>query len=218
MKRSYVLPALISLACFSASVQGQSKTSKKISVSEFFLQAGSNAEPNKSPTQTEFRLLAPQSTLLNSNLSSFYESGAFEYSNKTFFSAALGLQFRDNDKTSRSKKTIRIGVIYLSGSNLNKSYNRTDRITYDTLRSSQSGQVLYIDSVSTTGYHMNYFSEQLRIDLALIYRTNPQKRWSWFAGFGITGGSSLNANTEISHSKSSRSETRQPNGTITFSS
>src|SRR5690606_33840629 len=88
---------------------------------------------------------------------------------------------------------------------------------YDTLTSSQTGQVVYIDSVYTQNYSMDYVSEQLRLDGSVIFRTNPEGRWSLYAGIGFTVGLSVNATTEIYYSKYGRIETRYPNGQTSHS-
>jgi hypothetical protein len=48
-------------------------------------------------------------------------------------------------------------------------------------------------------FHMNYSSHQLRFDGALLFRTNPEARWSLYAGIGISTGVSFDATTEIDY-------------------
>ena len=51
-------------------------------------------------------------------------------------------------------------------------------------------------------YDMNYETDQVALEASLIYRTNPQARWSVYGGIGMTAGLSINANTSIDYWKS----------------
>jgi hypothetical protein len=133
--------------------------------------------------------------------------------NNTMFSVLLGFQFSDNEKTSyKSNPSLRLGISYFNGTTLAGNFYREDRKPYDTLASTNSGQMAYIDSIFSQNYFMIYSSEQLRFDGSFIFRTNPEARWSLFAGIGATIGLSINANTEILYNKSDRTETRLANG------
>jgi hypothetical protein len=109
---------------------------------------------------------------------------------------------------------LRLGVSYFSTTLLSTDFNKEDRKTYDTLISSQTGQTVYADSVITKMYNMYYSSEQLRLDASLIFRTNPESRWSLFTGIGITAGVSVKASTNIEYSGSDSNEFRYMNGNI----
>jgi len=129
----------------------------------------------------------------------------------------LGIQFSDKPKTTyKANPLLRLGVSYFSGTSLTGSFYKEDRKTCDTLTSTQTGRTVYLDSVTTKSYSMNYSSEQLWFDGSLIFRTNPKARWSLFAGIGITAGFSINANTEIYYSKSDWIAARHPDGNHLF--
>lgn len=215
MKTSNLLSAVI-LVTVSFSVFGQEqqpKTLKRIIIHDLYIQAGLFSERNTNGALTDFKTLAPQSVLLNNNLTDYSQSGGFSLTSNTTFSAMLGLQFSDKQKTAyKTNPLLRLGISYFSGTSLTVSLYKVDRKTYDTLRSAQTGQTVYLDSVTTKSYGMNYSSEQLRFDGSLIFRTNPEARWSLFAGIGITAGLSINAYTDIYYSKFDRIETRYPNG------
>jgi hypothetical protein len=69
-----------------------------------------------------------------------------------------------------------------------------------------------MDSIIRKNLGMKYSSEQLRFDGSLIFRTNPEARWSLFTGIGITAGFSFNAYSEIYFSQTNSIEARFPNG------
>lgn len=130
----------------------------------------------------------------------------------------VGLQFSNKEKTMyKSNPLLRLGFTYSSGTNLMGGSFKEDRIPFDTLTSSQTGQTAFIDSINTQGYNMNYRSEQLRFDGSIIFRTNPEARWSLFTGIGITAGISINARTDIYYSNYGTAETTYADGTISSS-
>jgi len=206
MKIRIILSAFVLLIACSA-VFGQeqkTKAKKKISIHDFYIQTGIFTMRNTSGTLSDFKTLAPQSSiLLNNNTVDYSPYNNFRISGNNVFSMMLGLQF-----SNKTNPLLRLGFSYISGINLENSSNRVARKPYDTLTSSQTGQTIYIDSVFTEQYNMKYSSEQLRFDGSLIFRTNPESRWSMFAGIGITAGFSINANTDIFYSNYSRTETR----------
>ena len=214
MKATSILSVAILLTVsYSAFGQEQSKTIKKISIHDIYIQTGSFSERNTNGTLTDFKALAPQSVLLNSDFTGYSQSNGFSLTSNIMFSVMLGIQFSDRQKTAyKINPQLRLGVCYFSGTSLTVGLFKEERKPYDTLISTQTGQTVYIDSVTTKSYSMNYTSEQLRLDGSLIFRTNPESRWSLFTGIGITAGLSINANTEIYYSKYDRTETRYPNG------
>ncbi|MEX0966412.1 MAG: hypothetical protein WD077_04180 [Bacteroidia bacterium] len=220
MKRIKILAVVISLTV-SFSVFGQEQqptTVKKISIHDVYIQTGFFTEDNTNGILSDFRTLVPQSEILNNNMTDFSQLGSSTLISNNTFSVMLGIQFSDKKKTIyKSNPLLRLGISYFSGTTLTGGSFEEDRKPYDTLTSAQTGETVYIDSVTTQYYGMNYSSEQLRFDGSLIFRTNPGARWSIYTGIGITAGLSINASTDISYSKSGRTETRYPNGN-TFTS
>lgn len=220
MKITNILSAVILLPVyFSAFGQEQQpKTIKRISIHDFYVQKGMFFERNTNGTITDFKTLAPQSVLLNNNMTDFSQSGGFSMTGNTMFSVMLGLQFSDKQKTIyKANPLLRLGISYFSGTTLTGDSYKEDRKPYDTLTSTQTGQTVYIDSVITKNYSMNYSSEQLRFDGSLIFRTNPEARWSIFTGIGFTAGLSINANTNIYYRNYGRTEIRYADGSTSSS-
>jgi len=221
MKINILSPILILMTCYSSvfAQKEQIKTIKRISIKEIYIQTGLFVEQNSNGSLTDFKTLAPQSVLLNSDFTGYSSSNASGASGNNMFSVMLGIQFSDKQKTTyKANPLLRLGFSYCSGTTLIGSLNKEDSNAYDTLTSNQTGQTLYVDSVTERYYSMNYSSQQLRFDGSLIFRTNPEARWSLFTGLGIIAGFSLNAKTSIFYSKYDNTETRFPNGTIYSSS
>jgi hypothetical protein len=215
MKTTSIYLAII-LQMVSYSVFGQEdlpKSTKKISIKDVYIQTGTFSENNTNGTLSDFKMLAPQSVLLQKNLTDFYQSSGFSTSTNNMFSIMLGLQFSDKQKSAyKANPLLRLGISYFSVTSITSAFYKEERFPYDTLTSSQTGQVIYIDSIISKSYSMNYSSEQLRLDASLIFRTNPEARWSLFAGIGVNAGLSINANTDIYFNRYESSDTRFING------
>jgi len=209
MKKIKILSALM-LLTVSFSVCGQDTTQNisRISIHDVFVQTGFLAERSNNGSLFDFRVLAPQSHLLYNNLSGFTSPKGFNRNGNSVFSISMGLQFRDKDHEKyKANPLLRLGISYFSGNNLTASYTREDHTPYDTLTSAHTGDVYYIDSVTTQYYNMDYSSKQIRFDGSLIFRTKSDARCSLYAGVGISAGLSINTNTNISYSKMTRTET-----------
>jgi hypothetical protein len=156
--------------------------------------------------------LAPQSELLSSNLLDFSQSGGRVFNGGAALSVMLGFKFSDKERTSyRANPLLRLGFSYSSGSYLSNNTFNEFRFPYDTLTSNQTGEQVYVDSVISRSSGANYRSDQIRFNGSLIFRTNPEARWSLYSGIGITAGVSLNATTDIYYTTNLGTETVNSN-------
>ena len=159
---------------------------------------------------TDFQKLNPQSAILMENMEGFTSQGYSYYYGYPYamnygsnlnaggtFGASLGLSFKEKPK---SVTQLRIGVA-VSGTSFNNFVSKTDRVPYDTLTSSQTGQTVYYDSVTYRSYSMQYNARQLKLDVSLLYRMYPSARWSLYGGIGLQGGASLTAYSDITYSE-----------------
>ncbi len=217
MKNAVLLSVLTSVSFSWVVAQTEPvNTVKRIRISDFYVQPNLFSERTVSGNLADFRKLAPQSEYLNLNFAGYNSSGGAVYVNtNAMLSVMLGIKFSDKEKSKyKSNPLLRLGISYFSGRTLSNNLYKETRKTYDTLTSSQTGQTIYMDSVSLRNYGMNYVGQQLRLDASLIFRTNPEARWSLFAGVGLTTGFSFSAFTEVYYSNYRRSESRSANGTI----
>lgn len=201
------------LLSFSFSTFGQDlgtqKPIKRISVSDVFVNTGFGVGFSNYASLDDFNKLAPNSLLLANDFSDYNQSGGFGISGNANFSVMLGLKFSDKEKSFyKANPLLRLGFTYSTGSSFNMFYSKVDRIPYDTLVSSQTGKETYIDSLHSSQYGMSYSSEQLRFDGSLIFRTNPEARWSLFTGIGLTAGVSLNAKTQVFYNESKSTKSK----------
>jgi len=214
MKKLWISLVFITVVLLSFGQQ-TSSVIKRINLFDYSLQAGIYGGSSTNSTQADFNILAPNSVLLNSNLfpnSVSFSPYYYQRNPNSLFSATLGFQFSDKQKTKYNKNIeLRVGITYSHNSILSGGYYDTERKTFDTLTSSQTGVYSYLDSVVTKSLEMNYSSEQLRLDGSLIFRTNPDARWSFYSGIGITAGFSFNAKTTIVYNTQYQIEQRMPN-------
>jgi hypothetical protein len=194
------------------------KPIKRVSMHDFYVQAGLFGQRSPSGSVVDFRTLFPQSVLL-SNTTGYSQPNGFSVTGTSMLSVQLGLQFSNKQKQAyKSNPVLRLGVVYFSQVNLTGSLNKDLRKTYDTLTSIQTGQTVYRDSVITQNLGMSLQSQQLRFDASLIFRTNPLARFMLFTGIGLTAGVSFQTSTHIYYSTNSRTETRDQNGNTSLAS
>jgi hypothetical protein len=189
--------SVIFLTSLCLSGQEERKPIKIFRVNEINIQTGITTQYSSNESLKDFNSLAPQSKLLKADFSG-YSSHLGSSVTQPLVLTSAGIEFRNTQKEGyRSTPQLRIGLGYFSGSNLRSSFDREDIERYDTLVSKKTGQFVYLDSVNRRTFFLNNFSQQLRIDASLIFRTNLDKRWSVFTGIGISSGILFNAKTEI---------------------
>jgi len=174
------------------------KTAKRVSISDIFIQTGKTAFSGRSisGSLTHFKMLAPQSVLLNNDFSDYSSSNLYKSSQT--HSMMLGLKFRDKEDPSKeSNSQLRLGLSYFSGTTGGSFHKGSERKTFDTLVSNQTGQVYYIDSITSESTSMAYSSEQLRFEGSLLFSTDQAARWSFFTGIGFSAGLSINSQTDV---------------------
>jgi hypothetical protein len=173
----------------------------QVSIHDAYIMLGSFGEGNVTSSLADFKKLAPGSSLLNNDWTGFHQvANAYDDTYNMKFSALIALNFFNKEKTSlRTNPLLRVGVTYRTGSYLNCYFEKETHVPYDTLTSSQSGQSTYIDSITRIYYDMNYIADQVRLEGSLIYRTNPQARWTLYGGVGAGIGYIINSRTEIHH-------------------
>jgi hypothetical protein len=177
---------------------------KSIRISEFHFQNGLDWHSFQPLSLEDCNELAPNSMMNQLDLSEFQSnayymySGSFSISSMSYQSIQLGLSLK-----AKPSSIWRIGINHGSTALLSKGLSRSEIVRYDTLTSSQTGEEYYIDSTYSESYFVNYGSKQLRFETALIFGTNKEKRWSIYAGLGLSFGISYNSETMISYSSNS---------------
>ena len=179
--------------------------SQNLKISEINISSGSGSLGQEKGSLSDFKLLAPTSSILAMDFSQFKPNGDFYFhgpgqmnaSQSSFYSLQLGLQC-----AKMPKITFRAGVTHISNQgaiSAHGSYSET--AAYDTLTSSQTGSITVIDTSHIKNYNMNYSNQQIRLDGAMIFRMFPENRWSLHAGLGASIGMSYRANTDIHYSE-----------------
>lgn len=202
----------LAIITFTFNVFSQETPVKRIKISDFLLYSGTSFERTNRGILNDFKALAPESELLKQEMLIINKNQGYSYMSNNNFSVLVGFQFSDKDRNDyRPDPLLRLGLTYSSGSSLS-SYNYGDiRSPFDTLTSSLTGEETYIDSIYAEYYSMNYESQQIQVNASMIFRTDPEERWSIFSGIGFTAGVSINANTSIHYSSEEWKEVIQNN-------
>jgi hypothetical protein len=171
-----------------------SKTDKKCSfhITEVLLQNGFQLYPLPRTSLLDFQAMAPNSALLATDLSSFSLVNR-QATVGSFQALSVGIKFK------KRIPTLRLGIAYLMNNNLNMAYEKVNKYAYDTLTSSQTGAQTVLTHDTLNRYSMTNLSKQLRLDAALIFRTNESARWSLYAGVGASLGYTIESTTRIDY-------------------
>jgi hypothetical protein len=198
---NYLSIVVLSALSSALTAQESEKPLKWLKAQEIQIQTGGYLERTLLGSVEDFKKLAPNSELLKNDLTGYNQDWYAYYYSNPMFSILVGFQFNDRQKEKpRPNPLLRLGISYFSGYPLANSFSKETSGFYDTLTSSQTGKTYVIDSVNREYFSVDYFTNYLRFDGSLIYRTNPEARFSFFTGAGLTAGISFNSETYIYHS------------------
>jgi hypothetical protein len=200
---------------------------------EMYLSSGGVGYQAPALLTSDLKSLAPQSQILNRDLSLFNRQIGFGYNslpssinNNTYapfnssfaggviFEAALGTYaFSKNEKRNIQ---MRFGIGYGSTASLGTFWSREQVTPYDTFIAGNGSQIT-ADSVNYESINATYSSNQLRVNADILYHTNPDRRFSLFFGAGIVMGATFNNQTQIFYINQSFITTEYENTTTVFS-
>lgn len=161
---------------------------------DFSFSGGFMGNTSQGLTLEEYRSFHPNSPILNKDLSNLSNSNDTYYNTSPLFNLNYGFRLKKNTNLERK---IRIGISYRNYSSDNNGYYYSDSNPYDTLTSSQSGEEFYIDSSYTESLFFESYGQQLGLDFAYLFYTNPNGRWSFYTGFGAELGIGFNNKLNI---------------------
>lgn len=187
---------------------------KRINISEFYLIPSTIIFSPNSLNIIEIERLAKNSSLLsNTNNFAGFDNNSYNGMNgNTSFSLLLGFNISDKGKSEiLNNPHFRLGFTYGKNSLVSGFFSNEQIFIVDTLISQNSNRETFVDSTVTDNYFVNYETENIRIDASVLFRRNPEKRWSVFVGMGIMAGFSVQANTQINYQRYSRFNYRYEN-------
>lgn len=174
----------------------------KVRISEINLHAGIPPGVPYIGSLTDFKLLAPESVLLSTVDTGYSRSPGYNATGNSMFSILLGAKFVDKrGEKFKHSPILRVGVSYFGEALAVSNFTKTTHIPYDTLISTQTGQLTYLDSTIRENVGITYTSRQIRLDAAIVYMTSPLSLWSLYAGAGMTAGLSITTKTNLDYSK-----------------
>lgn len=162
-------------------------------VSDVFVLGGFQVERDYAMGLLQWRSLLPTSELLKNDLSGYTRGrGLFrDLARAGLFSAHATLRLGGPAREKRSGAYLRAGVSYQAHSGSSTSLSRYDRVPYDTLTSSQTGNITLVDSVFSSRYDISHSYQQLMLDASLIFMKEFPLRWALYGGAGAAVGAAF---------------------------
>ncbi|GEM_PF-3009427 len=187
-------------------------------LSNVYLSTGINSFKGRAADISELRLLAPSSSILQSDLSDY--SGIAIYYSLPYadFGAAAGFRMRQaGDKKHIKGPEFRVGINMGTAGLLYSSFYKEERVPVDTLYSGRTGEAFPVDSVSYRSVSIDLLRKYLSADFSVIFRSKNLLGFSLFAGLGIRSGYSYENQLRVRSNSSSRLESIAPfNGQEVF--
>lgn len=203
MIKAFITTCLVIVTWYCSAQVVEEPKPKLVHIQEVAVVTGFSFSQSATLQMSEFQKLMPNSVLLNQNMAGYQDSYFGFWDVDRVFGVMLGMQIRDKAGLGYKKNaTVRLGFQYSTGVFFAANKYRVTQTTIDTLVAQQSGELYFVDSVNTRSYSASYGSNQLRLDIAALYSTNREARWSLYGGIGINAGFSLYAQTYVSYRES----------------
>jgi len=162
-----------------------------------YLASGASSIDDRRLLSSDYRLLLTGTEFVEEDLSAYRQNNYFWAGNSGSRAVVLGLGIHPFMNNDRKGPELRMGVSYASVRAGRLGYERSERYTLDTLVSSSSGIVFFVDSTFTSRYDMGHNAERFGLDGSLIFRTGGRSRWSLHGGVGLALGARFNARTWV---------------------
>lgn len=195
-----------------------SQASKKPGWEISNVQVSMGEENSGSPivvNQNTLSAFAPGSEILQSS-SALVGDGIFNAGDwsSTLLNVQLGLHpLDDSIGVYRKNRTLRIGLSIQEFLTPLYSYDYETRTRQDTLRYTGSDQIYgFVDSTRRKNTYMDYEGTAIKFDVALLWSTDPERRFSLYAGTGFQAGFFFNARTSVYYDERSRLITTNTQG------
>ncbi len=203
MKTNHIIKP-ISIALLLIIFCNNSIAQTKSKISDVFIFGGGLLMENPYLSRQEILQLAPNSTLLQQDLSKFYDNNSpYSYSGTrgaTTFSAMLGFNpFKPKPNRSISP-VVRVGLTFGQVNLVNQYLSYSESFPYDTLISQRTGEKIYLDSLAGSSLTMQQSGNQARVEIALLFQTNLERWVSVYSGLSAGVGLTFNNRTQIGKS------------------
>lgn len=182
----------------------QVNAQNKFSVTDVLFSGGAQLMENPRLDNQSLLSLAPNSQLLQANLTKYRSSNSiYGYSSTqgaSLFSAQVGITpFGSGTKKSVSP-LLRIGISMGQVNLFNEFMSYSENFPYDTLISQRTGEKIFLDSTAGSQLNINQSGNQIRLDIALLFQTDLERRISFYSGIELGAGLTFNNRTQISKS------------------
>lgn len=156
-------------------------------------------------TMQNFRMLSPESDILKEDFSSYDKNALFDnYESASMTGINVHFKFiNDQKKDQKLFSSLRLGISFSDTRKLSRGYSKSEKFRIDTLYSSTTNRVYYVDSTASSGVYMDYGQTEVFLNGAYLISTHPAKRWSFFGGGSIMLGFAIDSYTFISKYNSS---------------
>jgi len=182
-------------------LNGQDSMTHQLNINSLYLHTGLYRLADHQMYAPNFRILAPESEILKNNQDGYSKGKMYSfnaYSVPNVISIQLGFNPR-NRRTKRVQERIefRAGLSCYFSNGFSFYINKFEKHRYDSVQT--GNRMLYYDSAKAQSINVNYFFKMLKADLSFLVKSKQNRRWSGYAGVGISAGISINNGILIRH-------------------
>jgi len=154
---------------------------------DFSVSYGWRAIDSQALSLSESRSLFPNSVLLQEDFNGYgYPTNSLNASGMV--NLMWGVRLKQNE---RFEQRFRVGITFSGSSPSYASFNKSSSFAFDTLTSSRTGQVTYVDSIYSENLSISTSQKQVGLDLAYLFKANHNGRWCFYSGIGVEIGALL---------------------------
>ena len=157
---------------------------QSLHITDFAVSWGFQNHHNQAYAGPDLLSRVSQSDLIPNDLEDYQNENYFLSYGTAAFDIYAGLAWQKEG--AATNKRLRFGLSYSQPILFSDSYFLDRRTPYDTLRSSRTGQEIYVDSLYNSRLRMNYSVTSLALSTAFLWSTNDAARFSFYGGVDLS--------------------------------
>jgi len=161
---------------------------------DFSVGFGLRSSPSSTQSLQEYQALFPNSELLKGDFNA-YGYPTFYFNASSMVNLLWGIRLKQN---AGYEQRLRVGVTFSGLTPTYGSFYNETSFAYDTLTSSRTGEVTYVDSIYSENLYITTSQKQVGLDVSYLFKSNQNGRWSFYGGAGLEVGAIINVEANIS--------------------
>lgn len=194
-----IIPTLFLSAALTLSNSQSDDSLKRLKLESIEISVGQAWSQGSAFSLKDISSIAQENDFLNMNFEGYQTGRSCCGAEHHAFNFNVNLALRKkNLEPLLGNPILRLGLSYNTGFYNSIGFYKNERFTVDSVTVIYQGQTnkYAVDSVYNENYVFSTYSQRIRLNTALLLRSESSRRWTWSAGIGVGFGLGLSSEVE----------------------